>query len=169
MIEVNNFKILNALPSMPEQGEMAYCTDEETYYTYDHGWKEIPKDQELNTGLTLYDLNKTVIAQLPDLTKEQLQEKIIIINNYVCDMESNYFMLLSNEMKYYTVFSIVDWPAGGSCGEEVLECLEYFDCTIKSIELLEDGSAIEIWIKKDNEVYMMYFFNYEEGVVECHR
>ena len=38
---------------------------------------------------------------------------------------------------------------------------------IKSIEKTEDGCAIEIWFTKDEETYVMYFFDYAGGVIHC--
>lgn len=168
MIEVTNFKILNALPSVPEKGEMAYCTEEETYYTYDEGWNEIPKQGKIDTGITLYDLNKTVIAKMPDLTKSQIEEKAYIINDYIQSKESKYFMLLSNELHYYTVFAINN-DLKTHCWFEVIDCLKAFDCIIKDIVLREDETAVEIWVKQDDQIYAMFFFDYESGVIECHQ
>ena len=47
----------------------------------------------------------------------------------------------------------------------VLDCINCFGATIKSIDTLDD--AIEIWIQKDDEAYVMYFFNYDGGVEIC--
>ena len=36
----------------------------------------------LETGMTLYDLNKQLVNQLPTLTKEQLEEKYFLIDEF---------------------------------------------------------------------------------------
>ena len=48
----------------------------------------------------------------------------------------------------------------------VIECLEYFG-NIKSIDYNEDSNAIELWFTYEEEPYVAYLFNYNEGVVLC--
>lgn len=169
MIEVPNYKILKVLPSMPEDGETAHCIEEDLYYEYsiENGWQPCPAPLKgFDTGMTLYDINKNIISQAPYLDKAQIKDRIKLIDNFVSSIGSSYFMLLLNELKYYTVFVKSD-KHPTTCGEEVIECLKSFECKIKDIILLEDNGAIEIWIEKDEEIYAMYFFNYEGGIVEC--
>jgi hypothetical protein len=48
----------------------------------------------------------------------------------------------------------------------IFECLENLG-TIKDISSTEDKAAVEIWIETDNGVTVLYFFNYDGGVIEC--
>ena len=82
----------------------------------------------------MYEMNKSLIVQLPDISKKDLEAGKKKINQLASN--GKYFMLLCNELKYYTVFDTLD-------------------------------DAIEIWIQKDDEAYVMYFFNYDEGVEIC--
>jgi hypothetical protein len=41
------------------------------------------------------------------------------------------------------------------------------ELTIKDISNTEDKAAVEIWIETDNGVTVLYFFNYDGGVIEC--
>jgi hypothetical protein len=40
---------------------------------------------------------------------------------------------------------------------------------VKAVDVTESGDAIEIWFQKENEIYVMYLFNYEAGVIKCGR
>ena len=130
----------------------------------------MPEEETKATGnlnMNLYDLNKQIVAQLSGLTEEQLTEKTGFIADYHAEREADYYMLLCNELKYYTVFAIQDNYSEPVFEEEVICCLNNFADEIKSIELTEDGCALEIWITKDGEAYAMYLFDYTMGVIEC--
>ena len=47
------------------------------------------------------------------------------------------------------------------------ECITQPLGDIKSIEVTEDGGAIEIWYTAHDDSYVMYFFPYDAGVVVC--
>lgn len=166
MITVSNYKILKALPSMPQIGDSAYCTDEEQFYEFDGTeWQKTPVPaKEISTGMTLYDMNKQILQQLPNLTEDKIQKGIELIDNLVKEIGSDYYMLLSNEMKYYTVF-VRSEKHKETCGYEVIDCLRQFN--IKSIERVEEDPVIEIWVEQDEKMYVMYFFDYRGGVIEC--
>ena len=64
MVTVPNFKVLEALPSTPEEGEYALVEDEKKVYQYSNGeWNKM--DMKNNMKANLYDINSTAIAQLP--------------------------------------------------------------------------------------------------------
>ena len=75
-------------------------------------------------------------------------------------------MLLSNELKYYTVFNFDenytdDMP---QLEDEVIECAKELG-KLKSIVTNDD--SIELWITVDDKSYPLYFFNYSGGVIQC--
>ena len=162
MIKVSSMGIMNAL-EIHEENEVCHVLNDDKYFKYVNGtWEEIelPKG-ELNTNL--YTMNKGLMAQLPDIKKKDLEAGKKKINQVASN--GKYFMLLCNELKYYTVFNIV--PEGEEKVEDVvLECIDCFGATIKSIDNTPEG-ALEIWIVKDEEAYAMYFFNYDGGVEIC--
>ena len=75
-ITVKNKAHLDALQNH-EQGEIAYCVDTKDIWVYDEkqGWV---KSQIENKGidLNLYDLNKSIVAQLEPMTAEEINEKL---------------------------------------------------------------------------------------------
>ena len=62
---------------------------------------------EVSLG-TLYDLNKGVIQQQPDLTAEQIAEKSTLVENFIKETKNKYYMLLCNDRRDFTVFTLLD-------------------------------------------------------------
>ena len=123
----------------------------------------LPKDKPNGSlNLSLLDLNKQIIGQQKDLdiciVKERLQS-FKLKNN-----EAIYFMLLSNEINYFTVFNI-DKAAKENMEDVIIECLQRFG-SIKEIEVKEND--VEIWVKnKNDEVIFFKLFDYDWGVIRC--
>lgn len=136
------------------------------------GGKKNPKPQAIAVS-TLYDINKQLVKQLPLLTREEIFKVLeATIDKLLEDAyKGNYYMLLCNERKDYTVFhtnykktysDTLEWLK-----KEVAECLHNRG-DIYSIENAKDQPAIEIWIQPiDSEDPAMYvFFPYNQGVLE---
>ena len=117
-----------------------------------------------NLNLSLYDLNKSAVGQLPDYTDEDFAKAVEVVNNFVGN--DKFYMLLGREVGYYTVF-MREPTMTETIGEAVIDCLKYFSSSVKSIEITEDGSGIEIWVMHDDIATVMYFFPYNQGVVIC--
>ena len=129
---------------------------------------------------TLYDLNKGVIEKnVKALTQEELNNKKDLIIDFINNSNNEYYMMLCNERKDYTIFhrnkkngdgEFLDRCEGytGDYFEKVLieECLPNRGQT-KSIEWTEDKGAIEIWISIDGESYCYYLFPYDTAIIEC--
>jgi hypothetical protein len=115
--------------------------------------------------LSIYDLNKSAFGSLPayDLFKiNELQDRI---NDW--EKANSYFMLLCNDIKYYTVLrrtqhKRAEFP---DLGQAVTGLLLERDYTIQADDIADD--YFEIWIKdtKTNEVYMFALFPYDWGVI----
>lgn len=130
----------------------------------------IPEEETQATGnlnMNLYDLNKQIVAQLPDLNKEDLISARDTIVAYYNKTMGQYYMMLCNELKYYTIFAIKP-EANDYFEDEVIDCLYDFADSIKSIDYdTENKTAIEIWFTKNDEAYVMYLFDYTQGVIDC--
>ena len=160
----------------PTDGEKAYSPETKRLYQWSAAageWQLI--DGDINLGMTMYDLNKQIISQLPALDADGLDKAMKVLDMFVNELEQTYFMMLCREMNYYTLFKV-------DRGTEVTGDLEGFsaevlDCALdlgvlKSVERVEDTGAIEIWIEptKDedpSEPVVMYLFPYDAGVIEC--
>lgn len=116
-------------------------------------------------NMSLYDMNKQIIAQLPALTEEAIQEKYNLIDEF--GKGKQWCMLLGREFGYYTLFHHLHKDADETFASAVLDCLSNLG-PIQSIEYTDDDhNAVEIWVMRDGEATVLYLFNYAEGVIEC--
>ena len=161
MLKVTTLKNLRKLTKNNKEGETALVLENHTKYKWDGvSWKTVGK-----TGIStsLYDINRSLYNSLPVLLEEEIDKKEIELTNWRNETNNGYYMLLSNDERYYTV--IIPTGQGNKFGKEVIECLKSRG-EIKSIELLENNS-FECWITHDNNSYVYYLFPYDEGVIEC--
>ena len=139
---------------------------EDGLYVYNNGEYYPIEDQKIDTGMSLYELNKQGYAQLLPYDETQIQDAITCINEFSDKNKGKYYMLLCKEMSYYTVFEkdFLEYDCL-SLGHGVIECLDNVG-TIHGIDDNGEG-ALEIWVKtSDEEVYCMLLFNYDVGVVK---
>lgn len=127
--------------------------------------------------MTLYEMNQAGYTSLPKMAKSAIsaaKDKVaewIQANLSEHGGENIYFMLLNNDLRYYTLFN---WRAlspreGGGDSEDVVRAI--FSIvkdlgTLKSIELNSNG-AWEFWITAPNATTNAYYlFDYTQGVIE---
>ena len=150
----------------PVEGQSAYSPETKKLYVYNEGeWKIVTG--ETNFGMTIYDLNKQIIAQMGVLEGIPREEAHLRITDMAAVSQNTYFMLLCRDINYYTLFKL-DKDNSGLCNiaSEVFECAEEIGA-IKSAEGVESG-AIEIWVHPvDGDPIAMYLFPYDAGVIEC--
>ena len=119
---------------------------------------------------TVYDLNKQLVETAEKvISPYKLNEKKKIIKQFIRESKDNYFMLLCNERRDYTLFNIISDKEEDKLNELanvfVDECLQNRG-NIKGIDLTESKDAIEVWLSIEGESYCYYFFPYNAGVVE---
>ena len=153
----------------PQVGEVVYVKDTESMWVYiGDQWMQLYHNKEVNNDMNLYEMNQNMVKQLPVL---DITEKELNLINQLHNIHGNqYYMLLCNDMKYYTILKASStWAIMPTMcetlGLTVIDCLKYVG-DIKSIDLVPDNSAIEIWLENAEGVYCMYLFPYNEGVVE---
>ena len=115
--------------------------------------------------MNMYEMNKIGYAGLPEMTVEEIQNSIPIIRQFLSNNASNYYMLLNNECKYYTLFKFVNEYKFKEMAAEIISIILPLG-KIKSIELTESGQAMEFWIEYDGECRVFYLFDYARGVIE---
>jgi hypothetical protein len=116
--------------------------------------------------MNLYELNKTIINQLPPLTKQEIAAKMDVIHKIQNNTMNNHYMLLCKEYSYYTIFesdTMLNMPTFGAAICEIISNIG----DVFSIDTTDDGTAIEIWIKPDEQesAFVFYLFPYDAGVV----
>lgn len=166
--QVKNFNMLINLPLQPLDGEIAMCEEENKLYKYiNNKWEEyIPTLANGDSGfqMSLNDLNKMIIKQLPPI--ENFDDKVDLIQEWAIKTNNTFYMLFSKEIGYFTLFQYVDsLPEFITLGRGVIEVLLENGYLINSIELTEDETGIEIWVKDEEDCYCMYLFPYDIGIV----
>jgi hypothetical protein len=155
------FKISN-----PYEGEVAYANDtNETYLYKDNKWEAMPNKVKIEgegLKMNLYDLNCSIIDQLPSL--EDFTDAEVTIEQYKTLTGNEYYMLYGKDISYFTLFRIFPDGEFDALGQAVIECLSNVG-EIKSIDLTENKDAIEIWVKTNEQVTCLYLFAYDNGVV----
>ena len=151
---------LSQIRYTPQEGEiMQNAVDGKFYIWHDDNWALINVDNSgINMGL--YDMNKQIISQLPELT--DLEDKYCTINNLHAKFNNFYYMMYGKEISYFTLFKIIKPQYFGS---EVIDCLKNVGI-IKAIDFTEEQDAIEIWVENENGPTCLYLFPYDNGIVQ---
>lgn len=165
--QVNNYIDLFKLKNVPDGAIYHVKANNKYYQKTNHSWKQYNVKIEGNgPEISLYDLNQGAIAQMTPWTAEQINNYIGTFNEYANNhIGENHFMLLSNQLKYYTVFAYRDGTSShfGDSVAEILNGLIVYD-----ISYQEDQDSYEIWAKltdEDAAPEVFYLFPYERGVV----
>ena len=150
---------LSQIRYTPQEGEiMQNLSDDKFYIWKEDKWMQINTDSSgLNMGL--YDINKQIISQLPELT--DLESKKEIISLLHSEWGNDYYMLYGKEISYFTLFKLIKPQL---FGYEVIECLKNIG-TIKAIDLTENKDAVEIWVESKEGPTCLYLFPYDTGIV----
>lgn len=129
------------------------------------------KKAKVNGGVTmsLYDLNKNIISQLPSLGEEDIERIKNEINTFDDDNKNLHYMLLCNELHYYTILTGVHIGAAefSSLGSAIIGLINEMGNEIIAADAFE--GRYEIWLRnKDNseeEPHVYLLFPYDMGVV----
>lgn len=165
MISVPNYNILTELFQGPlRNGEVAETTDDNKKWIFDIETQEW-KEHSSGIQMSLYDMNKQLIAQMPEMTDSDKMTEII--NNYKDKTDNSHYMLLCRDINYFTLFEENPFTDQERFATLVLECIHDVGI-IHDMMITEDNGAIEIWVKPLNEeadMLVMYLFAYDAGVV----
>lgn len=132
-------------------------------------YKQEHKDEKL-AEMSLYECNRMLMAKQPDLTTKDIENKISYLEKWFENNPDRYFMLLCNELNYFTVFHQYSTTFGSfaKLAKEVLDLSVESIGNIKAIEIDTNG-MIAIWgwqQEKDELPHCFYLFPYGQGVVE---
>ena len=154
MKKVNNFS----------EGEIIYLTQDNKCVMYDgKDFVEIQGKTEFKgegLSMSLYELNKSIIAQLPTKpTYAEQGEDRKLINKFFNSIGRTSYMLLCKDISYYTIFTYEGNKMANyeTLGAAVLDCLQdvgQFVCA----DITEDGNAVEIWVRTEDDNICMYLF-----------
>lgn len=161
-----NKKVLESL-IQSTQGEICFVEDEQKYYILtEDGWNVINVEADGDgIHMSLYELNKNIISQLPMITEEGIDTAINLIREYRTTTDNKYYALICREYGYYTMFNTKEVHGELSdLGTGVFECLSNVG-EIITVNRDENGLAIEIWVRAKDDVFYFILFGYDQGVV----
>jgi hypothetical protein len=122
---------------------------------------------DVNMGLSVYEFNKNIMKQLPVI--ENLQGVYDKIQNYWEKAPfSEYLMLLSKERNDYTLFHFGSGDPAPFI-DDIIECFANRGLGIVNTEIVDNGIAMEIWVKEPNqmeEADLYYLFPADQMVIE---
>ena len=123
------------------------------------------KVQEAKIGISLYEMNKQLMAKEPLLTEEEIHEKIEELVKTINNSRARAWMLLCNERQDYTIFlhtfhAVLENQLIQDIKETLLNRGD-----LVSIDKQETG-AYEVWIKIENECFCYMFFDYSNAIID---
>ena len=151
-----------------EEGELALCEEDKTYYRYssENGWQPLPtKMTSEGLQIDLYTLNKQIIAQLPPFDTKRIADAKDTLEHWHIDNVP--YLLYGKEISYFTLFYPTDKEEEDTFVECVFDCLSSISDTVYSFDIVSD-EAIEIWMDFCGEATVLYLFDYSGGMVYYH-
>lgn len=143
----------------PRDGEIIQDATTGTFLVWhENQWQTI-KMEGGGIEMGVYDMNKQIIAQMPELSDlTNARQAISKLQEIHYD---TYFMLYGKEISYFTLFKLIDPQYFAN---EVIACLKNVGM-IKAIDLTEANNAVEIWVETEDGPTVLYLFPYDNGVV----
>ena len=166
ILKVKNKAILEALQNH-EDGEICFIENTNEYMMYKDGtWMPIKADMtSKGLQINLYELNKQIVSQLPAFEDSQWEGAKKVFEDWSKFRYNEYFMLYGREISYFTIFKRVSNNGEFKNLFEALKaCLEHIG-TVHGCDIVNDNSALEIWVNTNGEMTCLYLFEYDEGVV----
>lgn len=157
------------LANHAQEGDGCFVTSTKEFFKFQNGkwipW--IPEVSGKGPEISLYELNRSIMREQPAYDAKQMKQFIEDFNKYADETANTYYMLLSIETSYYTVF--VHNSERENDLKDLGSALLAVSLAIGPIighDITEDH--VEIWFrdKKDNEAYVYMLFPYDGGVVQ---
>ena len=124
--------------------------------------------KNVDMGLNVYEFNKNIMKQMTpieDLSKGKKE----LINFLEMTPAEQYLMLLCREKNDYTLFNFYDTWSDEQFANDVIECFTNRELSIVNIETVDNGMAIELWVKEPGQMenaYLYYIFPADQMVIE---
>lgn len=151
----------------PDEYEQYMQEQNELYEQYLQKQADLQEENaNKNIGsTTLYELNQSIINGMPALSEDEERKASLEFFDWI-PADSRYFMLLCNEISYYTVFHLNENATKEDFWNELIDIAHGLG-TLKCIEVDTNG-CVAVWANwyKDNVCRCFYLFPYDRGVVE---
>ena len=123
---------------------------------------------DVDMGLNVYEFNKNIMKQLPVI--EDLKGVRETLIKYLHETPAEqYLMLLCKERNDYTLFNLNNNRFNNQFDQDVIECMENRGFGIVNAEIIDDGMAMEIWVKEPGQMEnadLYYLFPADQMVIE---
>lgn len=125
---------------------------------------------DVDMNLTVYDYNKNIMKQWPVVEGKGLDNVKQELRNYLENTPAEqYLMMLCREKNDYTLFNFYDTWDDAQFADDVIECFENRGLGIVNSEIIDDGVAMEIWVKQPGqmeEADLYYIFPADSMIIE---
>lgn len=127
---------------------------------------------EIKTGISVYDINASLIKNAPPLKWEGLHNAKSLINNFHKEHKNRYYMALCHNLRYFTVYDtkpndckVIDLAT--SFATEVVNCTKLLG-NILDVQISENHNSIEIWVRRNNKrgAECIVLLPYDKGMVK---
>lgn len=123
---------------------------------------------DVDMGLNVYEFNKNIMKQLPVIEDlKGVREKLI---EYLHNTPAKkYLMLLCREQNDYTLFNFNKNWFNNPFDQDIIECFENRGFGIVNSEIIDNGVAMEIWVKRPGQMEnadLYYLFPADQMVIE---
>lgn len=175
--EVPSKNVIRGLPGV-SAGEIFWVTgDNKAYLVAEKDGKRmtikaLDETATISTGVTIYEMNKTIVSKEPLFDWENLKDLTELserVKNWFNDNEikDQYFLLYGRDMHY---LSLINFESG-VMNDDGLAILN--DALFNAGQLIsmdfntsDDEQSIEIWVRtKDSPAELLYLFPYDKGVI----
>ena len=123
---------------------------------------------DVDMGLNVYEFNKNIMKQLPVI--EDLKGVRETLIKYIHETPAKqYLMMLCREQNDYTLFNFNNNRFNNQFDQDVIECMENRGFGIVNAEIIDDGMAMEIWVKEPGQMEnadLYYLFPADQMVIE---
>lgn len=173
VITKNNIRNLKEV----SKGEIFWVNSEnKAYVVSDKNKKKIElkaldETATISTGLTIYDMNKSIVSKEPtlDLTKGTVMNKLIddVINwfNNIA-AHGQYWLAYGRDIHYITLFHF-DTHNYKMTPEKAEKIVRILAETGDLISIDPEEDRLEIWVRtKDSLAELIYLFRYDSGFVD---
>lgn len=122
------------------------------------------EEKDVQMNMSLYDLNRSIIFNLPPQDEHVIDKHFMNINSWFYKYENPWFMLMCKERSDFTMIHIKNnhYP---QAVKELKEILKERG-TVSSLQYFEDQDAWEIWVKNNEEAFMFMLFEASWMIVE---
>ena len=122
---------------------------------------------EIESELTMYDINKGIMSQKEPMEETQLTHGLSEVVAWMSFVKDSNFMLLCHEVRDYTIFHFE--TQSKKC-YEASQALKEVLCNrgiILDIAYDKEQHSYGIWIfnENDNEAFLYFLFPYDLGVI----